>query len=383
MAMSLSHVSSRWRAVALGCSRLWSELYLTSPSQAPLLALFGHRSKTHGYNLSLEFELSSNDASVASGPALCSDETVEITTELAGQISSIQLRDFRALECTWISDAAWELLRPRFVMFGTSTTESDELPVQANRWLYKTQALHLSGVRIGAPVSPLFQLDTFQFSIGNGPMFWQTLRNAPMPALRGLMLASIIHLTIMQPPSTSPITLSHLETIEVQYCDSLPGAGLVTPNLRVLSIRLESIGRFGATEILRMVYRNPRLEVIKLSTHDPESLIRVLRSAPNSNANDSIVQSAPCLISLHLMVEDLDARYYPGGPKHEEMASQLRDTLEPYLAPSVSAVSQRPTDGCQLESLRIPNGLVGEFREWYESRVKDFRVTDGYVLDDD
>ncbi|KAF8321523.1 hypothetical protein DL93DRAFT_1420955 [Clavulina sp. PMI_390] len=369
--MCFSHVSSRWRTVAINCSTLWNELYIKSPSQAPLLKLMGQRSGIKGFNLTLDLGHTASDSRKARETTSYSDQKVEFTTEFAAQISSVQFQTFHTIDCISVSEAAWELLNPSWINITASHKESG--PLKETRWLNKSHVLHLADVYISAPMGPLFHVNTFKFSLGDTSMVQRILSHAPMPSLKRLILH---HVSCWTPGTQANIlALDLLEAIELSNCDDLGEFNFETPNLRSMMVRMGNIDQRAARDVRKLVHRNPQLEHIKLLTRNSESFIRTLGSTPNNGQDIPIFKSAPSLLSLHLWMPPLASLSRRGAPakiKPQEVAVRLRGTLESYLAPV--PLSSHPKDTCQLASLRIPKEFVGDFRSWYESRVESFGI---------
>lgn len=107
--INLSHISSRWRIVALGSSELWSLLKINSPAQWELMPLFAQRSRKARLNLIVgHFEL--GRSRFIPGLAIRAGE--------APQIRSVVFHDLETVSASKATHEALALLNLESAVFG-------------------------------------------------------------------------------------------------------------------------------------------------------------------------------------------------------------------------------------------------------------------------
>ncbi|KAF8324097.1 hypothetical protein DL93DRAFT_2070368 [Clavulina sp. PMI_390] len=137
--VSLSHVCSRWRAVAIEHARMWATLTLTSASQHPLIPLFISRRQPS--RLSLKFSSASNlsySAKAKKWPPL----SIPIHAVDAPHIASFQIISALALEAIIILEDATKLLN----LDSVTISRSSGAPVTCPSYIVQgARTLHISG----------------------------------------------------------------------------------------------------------------------------------------------------------------------------------------------------------------------------------------------
>ncbi|KAF8309715.1 hypothetical protein DL93DRAFT_1700026 [Clavulina sp. PMI_390] len=250
MAMDLSHVSTRWRNAAINLSKLWTRLILQSSSQVPLIGVFAKRSRLLGCSLVLAFKpIPSRDRrTIPKNPP--PPPAFTVTPSIAAQISSISFQNFHAMNSVSVDEDALKDVHLRSVTFR-------DVALSYNPWLYHTRRLHLFAVQIKSPLSPLTRLEELELTYFADEC-WTALRNAPMPALKRLVLTRV---GFFRPPRGSEgITFPALESIEENHCDptvlGLVGTHIMAPNLKSVSSKQASVrAEFGGNAINSLVSR--------------------------------------------------------------------------------------------------------------------------------
>ncbi|KAF8309813.1 hypothetical protein DL93DRAFT_2099784 [Clavulina sp. PMI_390] len=298
--ITLSHVSARWRAVAISSTMLWTALIIRKPSNFPLIPMFANRSHHRRLHLMVNVR-SRGGASVETQDAPLE---AEILPSFAAKILTIIFMSPSNFHDMLVGDEALAQVDLELLTIEASRPTNYE-HFYPRPLLRRTRCLKLKDVYATIVDRPytldiLEEFHLTQSGLGDAGM-WRTFRHLRMPGLRRLVLHRI---SDSAHRDRGMVEFPLLESVELRHChDSLPeliGDNIVAPKLRSITIRRQTTPHrpFSGLTIKQMVKRQEQLKHLVLLDNNPKSLLQIILPEEEELGLLSLTQSLQSLVLI-------------------------------------------------------------------------------------
>ncbi|KAF8319033.1 hypothetical protein DL93DRAFT_269253 [Clavulina sp. PMI_390] len=371
--ISLTHVCRLWRHTALGLNTLWSSLHITSPSQAPLVALFAQRSGITRLALTLDDQAtrSSLEDDYYSPAYHWNSSPLILHPFVAKQLSAIHIKSVTEDNAIRISpQAEKELQLDSITVSLLRSSSARPLP----QYAASTRQLNVRGPCITP--HPLLRFPRLVELTATGcdmNSLVRLLHDTSPPLLKWLNIVESAGLTI-DPTASFIAVLPSLEAIVIRRCPPSVfrhiGARLSVANLK--SLRIESVRSYGPlgadlSNLMRtMLLFLDQLEHLALKSNEKTvwGMISYLQGpVPQHHPLPSLLRL--CSLELDLEFNDQNAS------AHWHYYSETKGAFTRYLTTDEHGVRRC---GDRFEELRLSPDIVGELEDWFRSIVPKFII---------